>query len=940
MKPVFLALVIAITVSCTNSSDHKIMKHPLDKSKARKIVLDNQLKVFLLSDPDFNISAASLSIRAGSLDNPDSRMGLAHFIEHMFKMGTKKYPDLDEFNTYLSSNGGHYNAYTARDHTNYQFQIFPHAMEGALERFSDRFVSPLFPEKYVTKEVNAVNSEHQKNIMNDYWRLFRISSFLSREGHPAKKFQTGNLETLGDVTRDEVISFFEKHYSANQMALSVLSTQPLDEMEGWVRKYFSLLPNRELDKPIYPSDVYERAKTFRLVTIEPVKDIREMNISFSLTDLRKDYKSKPSLMLGYILGNEGKGSLLSYLKDKGWATSLSAGASSETDSYGYATARIGLTPVGLENYREIIKGVLMYISLMQKEGYKTGSFDELKTMAELEEIYSNKGEGANRAVGYANETLFYPLEDAGRVSYIYADNGSQAYQRLLTQLTPDNMMVFLMSKGLETNKKEYFYQAPYAYDEDGVFYQELLDISAHSDLLMKSENPFIPKSAKVPDRDLDDKAIPELIVDTKGEKIYFGQDNEFLRPKGVITYKIFFSKEKMSPAFMAKLKFYIACVNESLNELAYPAKEAGLNYNISDGYEGVFITISGYRESSIVLLKTMINHLITPDINEEQFSGIKDRIIREYQNFHLSDAWRITRDQTERIFRNVYYSTDELYQNAAEITLKDISSFAGEIYQQAFIEGLVYGDYSKEEAKESLQILKQGLKNQAISKEAAFQVKYLQQTESEKIQAVQKTKVNNSCFWREYYLGVDNPVNRAISLIISGAIDRPFFTEMRTNQQLGYIVWSGTQRREDAQYLFFIIQSGVYPADELNKRANEYINQLPDLVSGLTPEMFEKYRQAAIDVLEKKPKSIFERAIKHKDIVFEFDADFERDQKTINALRGIEQSTVVNVLEVAIGEPSKKMVNSLGFAKDHMNESKLQSNYDDIKSWKKSRVYR
>jgi insulysin len=336
----------------------------------------------------------------------------------------------------------------------------------------------------------------------------------------------------------------------------------------------------------------------------------------------------------------------------------------------------------------------------------------------------------------------------------------------------------------------------------------------------------------------------------------------------------------------------------------------------------------------------MINHLIIPDINEEQFSGIKDRIIREYQNFHLSDAWRITRDQTERIFRNVYYSPDELYQNAAEISLKDISSFAGEIYQQAFIEGLVYGDYSKKEAKESLQILKQGLKNQAISKEAAFQVKYLQQTETEKIQAVQKIKVNNSCFWREYYLGVDDPVNRAISLIISGAIDRPFFTEMRTNQQLGYIVWSGTQRREDAQYLFFIIQSGVYPADELNKKANEYINQLPDLVSGLIPEMFEKYRQAAIDVLEKKPKSIFERAMKHKDIVFEFDADFERDQKTINALRGIEQSTVVNVLEVAIGEPSKKMVNSLGFAKDHMNESKLQSNYDDIKSWKKSRVYR
>jgi secreted Zn-dependent insulinase-like peptidase len=81
MKPVFLALVIATTVSCTNSPDHKIMKHPLDKSEARKIVLDNQLKVFLLSDPDFNISAASLSVRTGSLDNPDSRMGGCRYVK-------------------------------------------------------------------------------------------------------------------------------------------------------------------------------------------------------------------------------------------------------------------------------------------------------------------------------------------------------------------------------------------------------------------------------------------------------------------------------------------------------------------------------------------------------------------------------------------------------------------------------------------------------------------------------------------------------------------------------------------------------------------------------------------------------------------------------------------------------------------------------------------
>ena len=106
MKSVLLAFIIATAVSCVDEPKKKeLMKHPLDKSKTRKIVLENELKVYLLSDPDLNLASASLSVRAGSLDNPESRMGLAHFIEHMFKMGTKKYPNLDEFNTYLTSNG-------------------------------------------------------------------------------------------------------------------------------------------------------------------------------------------------------------------------------------------------------------------------------------------------------------------------------------------------------------------------------------------------------------------------------------------------------------------------------------------------------------------------------------------------------------------------------------------------------------------------------------------------------------------------------------------------------------------------------------------------------------------------------------------------------------------------------------------------------------------
>ena len=316
MKKKTIFFLVIFLASCTQN---KILKHPLDKSQSKTVVLENGLKVYLLSDPSFNVSAASVSVEVGSLDNPNERQGLAHFLEHMLFLGTEKYPDVDEYSSYLKTHGGYSNAYTASDHTNYQFQVLPDGFEGALDRFSQFFINPLFTEEYTSREVNAVNSEHQKNMLNDNWRQFRIASLFAKKGHPERKFGTGNLETLGDITREELIQFYKQHYSANRMGIALLSTHSLETMESWCRKYFSLVKNYNLDRNKYDPKYLEEKETFRLVQIDPVKDVRNLNLLFALPGTRHLYKSKPGRQFGFILGYEGKGSLLSYLKQKGWA---------------------------------------------------------------------------------------------------------------------------------------------------------------------------------------------------------------------------------------------------------------------------------------------------------------------------------------------------------------------------------------------------------------------------------------------------------------------------------------------------------------------------------------------------------------------------------------------------------------------------------------------
>ena len=89
------------------------------------------MEVFLISDQETQRSAAAMVVNVGSFEDPPEvfqnlrvkRQGLAHFLEHMLFLGSEKYPDEGAYRDYIQSNSGSCNAYTAVDHTNYQFQI-------------------------------------------------------------------------------------------------------------------------------------------------------------------------------------------------------------------------------------------------------------------------------------------------------------------------------------------------------------------------------------------------------------------------------------------------------------------------------------------------------------------------------------------------------------------------------------------------------------------------------------------------------------------------------------------------------------------------------------------------------------------------------------------------------------------------------------------------
>jgi insulysin len=68
--------------------------------------------------------------------------------------------------------------------------------------------------------------------------------------------------------------------------------------------------------------------------------------------------------------------------------------------------------------------------------------------------------------------------------------------------------------------------------------------------------------------------------------------------------------------------------------------------------------------------------------------------------------------------------------------------------------------------------------------------------------------------------------------VLSAVVGDPFYSEMRTRQQLGYIVQGNAFEDERSTVALFLIQSGEYPADELERRAEAFIQTLPRAAGG------------------------------------------------------------------------------------------------------------
>ena len=148
---------------------------------------------------DSNMYVFTSFLGVGHYSDPDELPGLAHFLEHMVFMGSKKFPKENGYAKFVQDNGGTENAWTSCERTTFFFEIQRNSFSVALDMFSQFFIEPLMVKDAMDREREAVDSEFQGNMPSDGRRLGQLFKSIAKPNHPVSKFSTGNKQSLSKV---------------------------------------------------------------------------------------------------------------------------------------------------------------------------------------------------------------------------------------------------------------------------------------------------------------------------------------------------------------------------------------------------------------------------------------------------------------------------------------------------------------------------------------------------------------------------------------------------------------------------------------------------------------------------------------------------------------------------------------------------------------------
>lgn len=928
--------------------------------KYRALELRNGLTAFLVSDKDTKMSGCCLTVKIGAMYSPNNLSGLAHFLEHMLFCGTKKYPDVDEYQKFIASHGGKRQGYTTRSATTYYFEIKNDVFSEALDRFSSFFKEPLFCKEMTEKEVSAIENEFHLKYHSDERVRFHLLAQLADKSHPLNCFTTGNRETLdtrpkelGIDLHSELLRFYSSYYSSTIMSVILYGREELDALEDYVVEYFSKVPDHpvscfDYEKLFMETPPYTRETSIgKLVRLIPYETNKRLKIYFPLPPLDKYSESCAPAYISHIIGHKGEGGISSMLRSKKLATSASFSITNE-DPCALAQFGVVLTDQGYNNLGQILEVIFNFLTLFKQTPIVPELVEEFIGITRAGFTYQPKSSVLD-LFSLPEKYLKYKcsLEDILSSGWLVKKFSEDDVFSTLEYINGDNCFMLLSSQTIEDDYRsnpeefmvEHYYGTKYSVSEISTDLLSVIKSSSSENALrlglsLPRPNPFVSTDFSIANPQMecanDYSRLPKLLSfdelfgnrgetdpcdvaetvggDTAALEVWFKPDSTFNSPHSLINMRLVAEKIPDSPGDLSdssnELVFQVfgeilnQVMYRSLHELSSDILGASLSYTVNfNARTNVFVLQGlGFSQKLDYLLRIMFENLYSRTEVQQFYEEAILIISKDWKNkITKPDLISFSLECISESLSPCFFNRQDKLDVLERFSFEQFCSMRRYFLANCRLEGLIMGNFSESEAKrismqhwKSLTDFQKSLESESKlsgTKVRPFSIIDLKEN-IYTLNQIPNPSDKNGCWILSFFLGEFDLRKQVMCDLILPFITSEAFAELRTNQQLAYVVRATQVFSSPAIVIGYYLQSSEFTnCLTLDRLLEFHIKKTRvKLRNKLSEEMFARLKDSTIQTLSSSPKSIFDEYKAYLHEINEKSYRFDARQRKIDIL--------------------------------------------------------
>lgn len=394
-------LMISIIILISNCATVNEKKYVSEREEVvRKTTLTNGLSIITREIPN-NIVSIQIWFKVGSRNEDEKNNGISHFIEHLIFKGTKK-RGVSELSKEIESVGGKLNGATSKDYTFYYATIAKDFIDIAIDGLIDSVLNPAFDNDEIEEERKVVVEEILRQEDEPFSTLFNLLNSISYIKHSYKMPVIGKKEIIENLSREDIVSYYNKFYVPENMIIVIAGDFNTDEIVKKIKEYF---PKISTQNPLSSVNIKSEFNSFKIE-----KDTNFKKCYFAAGWLAPNVDNEDTYamdVLTVIIGQGKSSRLYSELKEK-LQICYSIGSS-------YSTMKDeGLFEIYAtldEKNKVILEDKIIEEINKIKEDISLNELNKAKTIIENNYIFEHEtNESIGNSLGYYEAISSYKLE--------------------------------------------------------------------------------------------------------------------------------------------------------------------------------------------------------------------------------------------------------------------------------------------------------------------------------------------------------------------------------------------------------------------------------------------------------------------------------------------------------------------------------------------------